>query len=93
LPRSSQQGRSILEAAFVVGGSYCVTCLILTGIAKWVAISTPWSWRKVQGFAPDGGGVPRTDCGSRVTDLIALQRGTGKFGTDGGSGVGLPAQR
>ncbi|MBN8207025.1 amino acid ABC transporter permease [Microbacterium esteraromaticum] len=37
---SSQQGRPILQSAFVIGGIYIVMCLILSGIAKWLEIRT-----------------------------------------------------
>jgi len=42
---SSQQGRPILQSAFVIGGIYIVMCLILSGIAKWLEIRTRRSSR------------------------------------------------
>lgn len=82
---SSQQGRPILQSAFVIGGIYIVLCLILAGIAKWVEVRTRRS-PKVKGYTPDaGGGDPRIHDGSTVTEVIAMQRGAGKF--DPGTGI------
>ncbi|MDQ0615957.1 glutamate transport system permease protein [Microbacterium sp. W4I4] len=83
---SSQQGRPILQSAFVIGGIYIVLCLILSGIAKWLEIRTRHS-PKLKGYTPDaGGGDPRIHGGSTVTEVIAMQRAGGKF--DAGGGVG-----
>lgn len=75
---TSQQGRPILQSAFVIGGIYIVLCLILAGIAKWVEVRTRRS-TKVRGIeaavAPD----PRTHEDGTNTELIALQRGAGKY--------------
>src|SRR5690606_35248128 len=76
---SSQQGRPILQSAFIIGGIYIVLCLILSGIAKWLEIKTRHS-PKLKGYTPDaGGGDPRMHDGSTVTEVIAMQRGSGKF--------------
>ncbi len=86
---SSQQGRPILQSAFVIGGIYILLCLVLAGIAKWVEVRTRHSAR-LKGYTPDaGGGDPRIHGESTVTEVIAMQRGAGKF--DAGSGV-PPAQ-
>lgn len=83
---TSQQGRPVLQSAFVIGGIYIVMCLILSGIAKWLEIRTRRSPR-LKGYTPDaGGGDPRVHDGSTVTEVIAMQRGAGKFdGTSGGT--------
>ncbi len=85
---SSQQGRPALQAALVIGGIYIVMCLILSGIAKWAEIKTRRS-PKIKGYTPDaGGGDPRIHDGSTVTEVIAMQRGAGKFdGTNTGGGA------
>ncbi|MEU4017188.1 amino acid ABC transporter permease [Microbacterium sp. NPDC028030] len=82
---TSQQGRPVLQSAFVIGGIYIIMCLILSGIAKWLEIRTRRSPR-LKGYTPDaGGGDPRIHGDSTVTEVIALQRGAGKFdGTSGG---------
>jgi glutamate transport system permease protein len=86
---TSQQGRPILQSAFIIGGIYILLCLILAGVAKWVEVKTRHS-PKLQGYTPDaGGGDPRIHGESTVTEVIAMQRGAGKF--DPGSGV-PPAQ-
>jgi len=78
---SSQQGRPILQSAIVIGGIYIVMCLILSGIAKWVEVRTRRSV-KVQGLA---GGNVAADDESTLTEVIALQKGAGKFdGTNTG---------
>ncbi|MFD5216030.1 amino acid ABC transporter permease [Microbacterium sp. NPDC058345] len=84
---SSQQGRPILQAALIIGGIYIIMCLILSGIAKWLEIRTRRS-PKLKGYTPDaGGGDPRVHDGSTVTEVIAAQRGAGKFdGTNTGAG-------
>lgn len=83
---SAQQGRPILQAAFIIGGIYIVLCLILSGFAKWLEIRTRHS-PKLKGYTPDaGGGDPRIHDGSTVTEVIAMQRAGGKF--DAGGGVG-----
>ncbi|REJ04386.1 amino acid ABC transporter permease [Microbacterium bovistercoris] len=81
----SQQGRPVLQSAIVIGGIYIVMCLILAAIAKWVEKKTSRS-PKLKGYAPEaGGGDPRIHDGSTVTEVIAMQRGAGKF--DAGSGI------
>src|SRR5690606_35529627 len=75
---SSQQGRPILQSAFVIGGIYIVMCLILSGVAKWLEIRTRRS-PKLRAIA--GGGTeddPRTHGEGTVTELIALQKGAGR---------------
>ncbi|UWF76854.1 MULTISPECIES: amino acid ABC transporter permease [Microbacterium] len=82
---TSQQGRPILQSAFIIGGIYVVMCLILAWVAKVVEDRTRRS-PKLKGYTPDaGGGDPRIHDGSTVTEVIAMQRGAGKF--DAGSGV------
>lgn len=78
---SSQQGRPILQSAFVIGGIYIALCLILSGIAKWVEMRTRHS-AKVAGIAPEDDD-PRAHEGSTVTEVIALQRGAGRFDSIG----------
>ncbi|MFD5226912.1 amino acid ABC transporter permease [Microbacterium sp. NPDC058342] len=76
---SSQPGRPILQSALIIGGIYIAMCLILSGIAKWLEIRTRRS-PKLKGYTPDaGGGDPRIHEGSTVTEVIATQRGAGKF--------------
>lgn len=75
---SSQQGRPILQSAFIIGGIYIVMCLILSGIAKWIEVKTRHS-PKVQGYTPDTGGDPRMRDESTVTEVIAMQKGAGRF--------------
>lgn len=84
---SSQPGRPILQSALVIGGIYIVMCLILSGVAKWLEIRTRRS-PKLKGYTPDvGDRDPRINEGSTVTEVIALQRGAGKFdGTNTGAG-------
>src|SRR5690606_7718731 len=83
---SSQQGRPILQAAFIIGGIYIVMCLILSGIAKWLEIRTRHA-PKLKGYSPAAGGDPRIHDDSTVTEVIAMQRGAGKFdGTNTGTG-------
>ncbi|MBD8012846.1 amino acid ABC transporter permease [Microbacterium sp. NPDC077391] len=85
---SSQQGRPILQSAFVIGGIYILLCLLLAGVAKWVEVRTRHS-PKTKGYTPDAGGDPRIHGESTVTEVIAMQRGAGKF--DAGTGA-PPAQ-
>lgn len=81
---SSQQGRPILQSAFVIGGIYIVMCLILSGIAKYLEIRTRRS-PKVQGII---GGNVAADDESTLTEAIAMQKGAGKFdGTNTGGGL------
>lgn len=65
-----QQGRPILQSAFVIGGIYIVLCLILAGIAKWVEIKTRHS-PKVKAIAADQAAVMHegTD-----TELLIVQK-------------------
>jgi len=79
---SSQQGRPILQSAFVIGGIYVVMCLILSGVAKYLEIRTRHS-PKLKALAADNAAVMHegTD-----TEIIAAQRGAGKFdGTSTGA--------
>uniref|UniRef100_UPI00289DFF7F amino acid ABC transporter permease n=1 Tax=Microbacterium sp. TaxID=51671 RepID=UPI00289DFF7F len=74
---TSQQGRPVLQSAFVIGGIYIIMCLILSGIARYVEIRTRRS-PKVQAIrAADD---PRQHEDGTDTELITLQRG--------GSGLG-----
>ena len=72
---SSQQGRPILQSAFIIGGIYIVMCLILSGIAKYLEIRTRRS-PKLRAIAADNAAVMHegTD-----TEIIAAQKGAGKF--------------
>ena len=76
---TSQQGRPVLQSAFVIGGIYIILCLILSGVAKWLEVRTRRSPR-VKGAAPMAGdGLdPRLHGGGTDTELIAMQRGAGK---------------
>jgi glutamate transport system permease protein len=80
---TSQQGRPILQSAFVIGGIYIVMCLILSGIAKWVEIQTRRSPKVKAIHAAED---PRQHGDGTDTELITLQRGGSGFG--GGGGVG-----
>jgi glutamate transport system permease protein len=83
---TSQQGRPVLQSAFVIGGIYIIMCLILSGIARWVEIKTRRS-PKVQAIraAED----PRQHEDGTDTELITLQRGgSGLGGGAGGLGGG-----
>ncbi len=81
---TAQQGRPILQSAFVIGGIYIVLCLILAGIAKWVEVRTRRS-TTVQGIAATGAD-PRAHEEGTNTELITLQRAAGKFdGTSTGA--------
>ncbi|WP_298040302.1 amino acid ABC transporter permease [uncultured Microbacterium sp.] len=66
---SSQQGRPLLQSAFVIGGIYIVMCLLLSGIAKWLEVRTRHS-PKLKALAADQAAVMHegTD-----TELIAAQ--------------------
>ena len=80
---TSQQGRPILQSAFVIGGIYIVMCLILSGIAKWVEVQTRRSPKVKAIHAAED---PRQHGDGTDTELITLQRGSSGFG--GGGGVG-----
>ncbi|GAA2950100.1 amino acid ABC transporter permease [Microbacterium luteolum] len=83
---TSQQGRPVLQSAFVIGGIYIIMCLILSGIAKWLEIRTRRSPR-LQGGTPVGGGDdPRLHGGGTDTELIAMQGGAGKFNLGSSTG-------
>lgn len=71
---TSQQGRPILQSAFVIGGIYIVMCLILSGIARWVEIRTRHS-PKVQALVAEAPGAMHdgTD-----TELLITQRPAGR---------------
>lgn len=66
----SQQGRPILQSAFIIGGIYIVMCLILSGIAKYLEIRTRHS-PKLKALAADNAAVMHdgTD-----TEIIAAQK-------------------
>lgn len=85
---TSQQGRPVLQSAFVIGGIYIIMCLILSGVARWLEIRTRRSPR-LQGGTPDAGAGkdPRLHGGGTDTELIAMQRGTGKFDMGNGPGA------
>lgn len=79
---TSQQGRPVLQSAFVIGGIYIIMCLILSGIARYVEIRTRRS-PKVQAIR--GGEDPRQHEDGTDTELITLQRGGSGFGGTGGA--------
>jgi glutamate transport system permease protein len=81
---TSQQGRPVLQSAFVIGGIYIIMCLILSGIARWVEIKTRRS-PKVQ--AIHAAGNVAADDESTMTQVIAMQKGAGKFDQGGGPGT------
>jgi glutamate transport system permease protein len=81
---TSQQGRPVLQSAFVIGGIYIIMCLILSGIASWVEIKTRRS-PKVQ--AIHAAGNVAADDESTMTQVIAMQKGAGKFDQGGGPGT------
>jgi len=78
---SSQQGRPILQSAFIIGGIYIVMCLILSGIAKYLEIRTRRS-PKLRAIA--NAHNPAADDESTLTEAIAMQRGAGKRDLGGG---------
>ncbi|UNK72017.1 amino acid ABC transporter permease [Microbacterium sp. H1-D42] len=80
---SSQQGRPILQSAFVIGGIYIVMCLILSGIAKWIEVKTRHSAKLTAYTAAGGEADPRIHEGSTVTEVIAAQKSLGKFDSQG----------
>ncbi|WP_417555346.1 amino acid ABC transporter permease [Microbacterium sp.] len=75
---TAHQSRPILQSAMVIGAIYIAMCLILSGVAKWLEIRTRRS-PKLSGYTPVDGGDPRIHEGSTVTEVIAAQRGAGKF--------------
>ncbi|MCI1019342.1 amino acid ABC transporter permease [Microbacterium sp. C5A9] len=83
---TSQQGRPVLQSAFVIGGIYIIMCLILSGIARYVEIRTRRS-PKVQAIR--GGEDPRQHEDGTDTELITLQRGGSGFGGGMGSASGV----
>ncbi|MFJ2544340.1 amino acid ABC transporter permease [Microbacterium sp. NPDC087589] len=86
---TSQQGRPILQSAFVIGGIYIIMCLILSGIAKWVEVQTRRSPKVKAIHAAED---PRQHGDGTDTELITLQRGGSGFGGGGGAGgLGGPA--
>lgn len=80
---TSQQGRPILQSAFVIGGIYILMCLLLSGLARYVEVRTRRS-PKVRGIDAATGADPRQHEDGTNTELITLQRGGG--GLDGGVG-------
>ncbi|WP_460797683.1 amino acid ABC transporter permease [Microbacterium sp. GXF0217] len=78
---SSQQGRPILQSAFIIGGIYIVMCLILSGIAKYLEIRTRRS-TKLRAIATAHN--PAADDESTLTEAIAMQKGAGRDGLDSG---------
>ena len=79
----SQQGRPVLQSAFVIGGIYIIMCLILSGIAKWLEVRTRRSPKQT-----GKGGNRAADDESTLTEAIALQSRGGKFDM-GNSGTGV----
>lgn len=76
---SSQQGRPILQSAFVIGGIYIVMCLILSGIAKWIEVKTRHSDRLKVYATNTADGDPRLHEGTTLTEVIATQRTRSKL--------------
>ena len=74
----SQQGRPILQAAFIIGGIYIVMCLLLSWLAKWAEKRTSRSPKVVA--APRD---PAADDDSTLTEAIALQSRSGRFDPGG----------
>lgn len=71
---SSQQGRPILQSAFVIGGIYIVLCLILAGFAKWAEIKTRQS-PKVKAAHADAEAVMHE---GTETELLITQHSSGR---------------
>lgn len=69
---AGQQGRPLLQAAFIIGGIYVIMCLILSGVAKWLEIRTRHS-PKLKAIAD---GNRAADDESTLTEVIALQGGS-----------------
>lgn len=65
----AQQGRPILQAAFIIGGIYIVMCLLLSLLAKWVESSGRRS-PKIAAVRVDD---PRTHEEGTLTQVIAAQ--------------------
>lgn len=70
---SSQQGRPILQSAFVIGGIYIVLCLILAAFAKWAEVRTQRSPR-VQAALADAEALMHE---GTETELLVVQKDDG----------------
>lgn len=75
---TAQQGRPILQSAFIIGGIYIAMCLILAWVAKVVEDRTRRS-PKIQGITAGAAADPRAHEEGTNTELIAMQRGAGKY--------------
>jgi len=79
---AAQDGRPILQGAFIIGGIYIVMCLLLSWFANWLEKRTSRS-PKVAGNVPDAPEEdPRLHPESTVTEVIAMQKGAGKFNSN-----------
>lgn len=78
---SSQQGRPILQSAFIIGGIYVIMCLILSGIAKYVEIRTRRS-PKIRAIA--GGNAALMHNGTDTALIAAQTMGINDPGDAGG---------
>lgn len=65
----AQQGRPVLQAAFIIGGIYIVMCLLLSLLAKWVESSG----RRSPTIAAVRVDDPRTHEEGTLTQVIAAQ--------------------
>lgn len=70
----AQYDRPILQAGMVAAAIYIALCLVLAGIAKWVEVRMRSSQRAGRGTQATPSGRATTD-----TEVIAAQRGAGKF--------------
>ena len=70
---SGQQGRPILQSAFVIGGIYIVLCLLLAALAKWAEVRTRQSPR-VQAALTDAGALMHE---GTETELLVVQKDDG----------------
>jgi glutamate transport system permease protein len=73
---TAHPSRPILQSAMVIGAIYIAMCLILSGFAKWLEVRTRHS-PKLQGLVHAGNHA--ADDESTLTEVIALQKGGGKF--------------
>lgn len=75
---TSHPSRPILQSAIVIGGIYIVLCLLLSALASWLERRSRHS-PKLKGYTANTDDEdPRLHGDSTVTELIALQRDTGK---------------
>ena len=72
---TSQPGRPILQAGIVIGAIYIAMCLLLS----WVATLVEKRLRRSPGTRGGAGGVHHPVAPTTDTELIAAQKGAGKF--------------